>query len=153
MSRHKTLFLYGMVFFVFIADRFLKWFFMHTSNFFLNDKIAFSVPIVWSPLFSLLTFFIVVIVLCVFFEEYKKKNTIRTCALCAIILGAVSNLWDRIFLRGVIDYIHFFNIGYFNLADTLIMASIVVLFIKKTKNIQITGFLLCWLLVTRYWLL
>jgi lipoprotein signal peptidase len=53
---------------------------------------------------------------------YQKKISVLTGFL--FILGATSNILDRIFYGGVVDYLQLFHISKFNLADVLIVGGL-----------------------------
>lgn len=55
----------------------------------------------------------------------KNSNFWVLLFLALIGAGAISNLIDRFVYGAVIDYIHFFNLNVFNLADVFIIAGIV----------------------------
>lgn len=60
-------------------------------------------------------------------------------SLLLVLAGAVSNVIDRFIYGGVVDYIHFFSISQFNLADTYIVLGLViyvykVLYIARFKH-------------------
>ena len=57
-------------------------------------------------------------------ESGKRKN-IYLLLLSLVIGGGVSNFIDRIFRGGVVDYINFWIIPSFNLADLIITLSVI----------------------------
>ena len=48
----------------------------------------------------------------------------------AIVAAVLSNLIDRVFYGGVIDYISVFGLNTFNLADLAIVSSMIIIFIN-----------------------
>jgi signal peptidase II len=73
-------------------------------------------------------------------EKIIKKHPIVSGILFA---GAISNLFDRFIIGGVVDYVYWhcgFNFAIFNFADTMIDLSILLLgyfyFIKKDVKIS-----------------
>ncbi len=79
-----------------------------------------------------------------FFVARVQKNI-----LYVLISGAViSNILDRIIWNGVIDYLNFFNLFYFNFADIIIVTAISIIIIhlffprltnqKNVKNLETT---------------
>lgn len=58
-----------------------------------------------------------------------RLNNIRL-ALISITAGAASNLFDRIFYGYTIDTFQFLNFSFFNLADGLIFAGVILLILK-----------------------
>jgi signal peptidase II len=81
---------------------------------------------------SIFTFFILVVILFVYFKipQNKKFNALKI--ICVFIMGgAVGNLIDRIVLGHVVDYIYFeiINFPLFNIADSCLTVSCILLFI------------------------
>ena len=92
-------------------------------------------------IFLILVSFIALILIYYFFLKNKKLNNIEEVLYGLLIGGVIGNLIDRIRLGYVIDYLDFnilnYNYPVFNLADSLIVISIiflVVLNIKDDKN-------------------
>ena len=81
-------------------------------------------------LFLLLVYF--------FFIRNQQINKMDSILYGILFGGAISNLIDRIRLNYVIDYLDFnigsYNYPVFNLADMLIVISIVILLIKNMKE-------------------
>lgn len=63
-------------------------------------------------------FFILILIFLVNYDKIKSKLFLIACGL--IIGGALSNLWDRIFLGYVIDYIDLRIWPVFNVSDSCI---------------------------------
>ncbi|MBL7058585.1 signal peptidase II [Patescibacteria group bacterium] len=90
-----------------------------------NYNIAFSLPV--TGLF--LNVFIIIILLSLLAHTiylYKKKKINISVFLFIIIMGATSNLFDRLKYGFVVDY---FNVSYFsvfNLADAVILFGVVM---------------------------
>lgn len=57
--------------------------------------------------------------------QQKKQGIINYLAIILIVAGALANLIDRLRFGYVVDYIHFFNLNVFNLADILIFLGII----------------------------
>jgi len=146
----KTAILAGIAVFLLITDRFfktmaingmldqpinclgniLKLFF--TKNYF----IAFSLPIgnITASIIStaIICLLLVSIAYCV-----KKQNTTATWFLLFIVIGAASNLLDRIKYGYVIDYLDLKYFTVFNLADALIILGVLgLLLINKNNSIN-----------------
>lgn len=134
----------------FLADRFLKNLALHIKseeiinlipnhlyfNFQANENIAFSFPL--GNQLALLISLILVIFLSTFvFRLYKKRNNQLVATLFSfMILGAISNIFDRLQYSFVIDYFHVPWFAVFNLADAMISVSafiIIFLIIFKKK--------------------
>ncbi len=101
-----------------------------------NFGIAFSLnlPANLFIYFYLLVFLILIAIVWSFITACQKKNWWSVAGFYLIILGAASNLIDRIKFGYIIDY---FNFGFFynNLADILICVGlIIVIFSWRTKK-------------------
>jgi signal peptidase II len=99
-----------------------------------NYYIAFSLPLAGWPL-TLLIFLIIIILITLYLNSAKKFLIGNAAALLLIILGASSNLFDRLKYGFVIDYFDLKYFTVFNLADMMITvgAVLLLLFIKKYK--------------------
>ena len=118
---------------LFLLDRVLKiYFWQHTSLAYLNQNISFSLPIgqyfLWPILFLLSVF-----VYFQFLQAYKKNNK-HFYAWGLIFIGAVSNILDRLYYGGVIDFISLSYFPVFNLSDVFIFCGVVYLLIAKLKE-------------------
>lgn len=71
-----------------------------------------------------------------FWNNYK--NNVLSIFLIFIISGAIGNMWDRIYYKYVIDYVHFHFYNYsfpvFNFADILIFIGAIGLLIINFKK-------------------
>ncbi len=79
---------------------------------------------------------LVIIYFC--FIKGKKLTKIDKILMSMLIAGIIGNMIDRIRLGYVIDYLDFNIFGYdypiFNIADTLIVISMIILVIKSLKE-------------------
>jgi signal peptidase II len=79
------------------------------------------------------------IVILFFILFYLKRETIKKIPRFIpqiLILGAASNIFDRLHYGYVIDYFSFFNYSFFNIADLMIIFSLIsVLYYYAKKNI------------------
>lgn len=131
----KTAILFITAVFLISIDRFFKFlalnnglphfdiFNLFSLNLAKNYFIAFSLPISG----SFLTIFIFLIIL--FFVYYlikfwKQKNQALAATLFFVILGASSNLLDRIKWGFVVDYLDLKYFTIFNIADGMISCSV-----------------------------
>lgn len=143
--KKTTAVLIAVVFFV-ALDRFLKVFafydqagehnllggilkFSYKSNYY----IAFSLPLAGWPLTILIALIIIVLITFGLYHA-KKFRAGRAAALFIIILGAGSNLYDRLKYGFVIDYLDLKYFTVFNLADAMIVAGVAVLLISANKK-------------------
>ncbi|MDD3296548.1 MAG: signal peptidase II [Candidatus Omnitrophica bacterium] len=78
---------------------------------------------------------IVFVVLFMFMVKKEIRRSLVTSVSCGLILGgALSNLYDRVFLGFVVDYIDFRVWPVFNLSDTCITCGAILLFIYSFKK-------------------
>jgi len=141
---------FGLRFLVFfnlsliILDRLSKWFVLNYPNFYLGDLIElklFKNPNLYfisfnSPLLYFLIGAAILLLLFLFFRSWQKKDFLLMTGFSLIILGGLSNFFDRIFFGYVIDWIRIFvlPISIFNIADLMIIGGIIILignFFKK----------------------
>lgn len=98
-----------------------------------NTGIAFSLlsgnnkVLLWINIFV-----IILLVLVLVFSRLKKGPVF--IAYSVILGGALSNLWDRFFYNGVIDYIDFKIWPVFNIADTAITTGALLLVYSTFKD-------------------
>lgn len=137
--------IYFFVFFFFALDRLAKYYFVFTArqysiwpDFLLlelhkNPDIALSIPLVEIVYYPLM----VAIFFCLFYllaDSYKKHNKYLIACILFIIVGAISNLIDRIRWGGVIDFINVPWWSVFNLADCYIVLAVFFWLIYLFKN-------------------
>lgn len=114
---------------LFVLDRVIKKFYVETENFQLLQKnrgIAFDIPItewlLWPMLAIVLTYIGILLI-----KSIYKKKYIESIIFSTLLLGAASNVIDRIVFGGIIDYIYFSDaLPVFNIADLLITGSIIL---------------------------
>ena len=145
----KRQYLIIFLFFIFAIDRFFKILILNIFKnsdflykellffklqFIQNTTIAFGIYL--NKIFLIIIIFLILLVLIYFFSiNYKNKNIFFILSLGLIILGAFSNLLDRIFYNGVIDFINIWIFPIFNIADIMIVAGVfLLLFNQKHKN-------------------
>lgn len=95
-----------------------------------NYGVAFNVPIPLSVVIPLTIFIIVGLVLWV--RRQPHAISLRF-AVSAIILGAISNLFDRIWYGYTVDYFRFIN-SIINIADVLVLAGIFLLVWRRKSD-------------------
>jgi signal peptidase II len=83
-----------------------------------------------------LIYFGIFFLLLVFLFLWKEKQKVLTVKISygLILGGAFSNLFDRIFLGYVVDYLDFRIWPVFNLADTCISVGIGILFLNSFRK-------------------
>jgi len=122
-----------------VLDRFLKIFFLKTlSNqdgvfaLYLNKNMAFSLPVPAVILYPML-FMVFFALLFLWYRDLRAdKKYIWPYGL--IIIGAASNIWDRLQYGGVIDYL---NVPFFtvlNLSDIYIFGGVCYFLFRQLKN-------------------
>jgi lipoprotein signal peptidase len=127
---------------LFILDRIFKSFALAglTKDFYfikfflsLNPNIALGLPIK-GVFFYIATTLIILGIIFVLFNSYKKNKPKDILIFTLILVGAISNLLDRIKQGQVVDYFNFFALINFNISDLMILTGVVM----KIK--QLTGF-------------
>jgi signal peptidase II len=134
-----------------LADRFLKWQALndwaqtHLLNRyfgwqpFFNKGIAFSLAIPYQ-ITLVFSFPIIILVLYLLMHEWKKEeaNLKLTLAWSLILSGAISNFFDRLIYKQVIDY---FTLGtaVINISDIMIVVGLILYLLNfKSKNLEIS---------------
>lgn len=130
---------------LFIIDRLTKYFSFKlppegvfvSPNFgfklYLNDGIAFSLPL--AQLATIIISILIIISLLFFLiKNYQLKNNYFV-PMALIIIGAVSNVIDRLKFKGVVDFIDLWFIPAFNLSDVYIIVGIVWLIILINQRL------------------
>jgi len=108
----------------FIIPQFFKF------TFFANYSGAFSLPI--NGIFITIASAIIIFFLIIFaWRAFVARHWLFLNGLLLIIFGAVSNLFDRVVYQFVIDCFHIWPMSYFNLADVMIGAGIIILCWQK----------------------
>lgn len=131
---------------LFIVDRLTKIYFIKISssgamegdffNFYLNENISFSLPLPGWLLYPSLI--IIIIILLSWLKKLIKENNILRWPVALIVLGAVSNLLDRISYGGVVDFIDMPYFTVFNLSDIYISIGVIWLLIWEFKRKKLT---------------
>lgn len=98
-----------------------------------NKGIAFSLSLA-SPLVIVLTLVALAFVIFTLRRSFEKNERYMTLGLCSILLGAFSNFFDRLKYGYVIDYIDVRFFSVFNIADAMITAGIILVFLEELYN-------------------
>ncbi len=144
IKSQSIFFIFGLAFF--IIDRLIKYLFFNSilaNSFFItyvtNRGIAFglSIPPVIIVLFYILVIIIILFLINWLINLYQSKKYVISFSLWLIILGALSNIIDRIRFGFVIDYIDLHVWPVFNLADTMIVVGVILFLIQYIREEKI----------------
>lgn len=95
----------------------------------INKNIALGIP-----LKGLFFYFLLIVVLLLIIKiliiSYQRKEKKEIVFWTLILIGASSNVLDRLKYGSVIDYFHFFHLTVLNLADVLIFVGAAALLIR-----------------------
>ena len=97
-----------------------------------NYYIAFSLPLS-GPILTLFIGIVILILLYFYVILIKKQEYSQAPCLTFVILGAISNIVDRIKYGFVIDYLDLKYFTVFNIADSMIVVGVVLLVINLKK--------------------
>lgn len=137
-----------MIAIFFMADRYLKFLAVNSQgepaielvgsffsfNFIPNYYIAFSLPLQGFWLNSVISLIILAIIAFLIKSIRNKENKLFISGLSLILIGAISNLIDRLQSGYVIDYLYLKHFTVFNLADVCIsLGAIIILFSLNKK--------------------
>ncbi len=117
-----------------ILDRLTKCFALDSPQLFKNPNLYFI------SFNSLLLYFLIGAVLSLllflFFKSWQKRDFLLMMSFSLIILGGLSNLFDRIIFGYVIDWIRVFFLptSIFNVADIMIVGGIICLIFRLAKS-------------------
>ncbi|MCB9802952.1 signal peptidase II [Candidatus Nomurabacteria bacterium] len=135
------MFKYFLTFFsLFVVDRLTKLYILKKSSllegdflqFYLNRDIAFSIPVLNFILWPLLILILVFLIF--WWQKTYQKQEIVSWPLALIIIGAFSNILDRLIYGGVIDFINLPYWPIFNLSDSYITIGVFCLIIFELKK-------------------
>jgi lipoprotein signal peptidase len=99
---------------------------------FLNHGALFSIPLP-IPLILGVSFAVFLALVLLTLRELRHRNHFKAAALTFVILGALSNMGDRLILGATIDYLLFFGRSAWNIADGMVIVG-VIFAIKKTSG-------------------
>jgi signal peptidase II len=122
---------------LFLADRLTKWLvfkipeggvFLWSKNFcglkfYKNFYLIFNIKIPETLMYGLIAIILVALIFLLVKNYWQEKYFLVFC-LSLIIVGAISNLVDRLIFGYVIDFISFFDYSIFNLSDVYIMGGV-----------------------------
>jgi len=106
-----------------------------------NEGVAFSIlanQSGWQRYFIAVLASAIVIWLLYWLYNNSKTMKLQNTALVLVIGGALGNIWDRVYLGYVVDFVELHYSGYywpaFNVADSAICVGAVLLIIDAFKN-------------------
>lgn len=146
----KNKFFFFLIFILFAADRLFKElslkkfsvgqtedFFIipnfFSFTFFKNEHLAFSLPLT-VKITVIISILVITALFILLFREFGKRRIRSALFLSLFIIGALSNLQDRVALGFVIDYFHLYPISYFNLADVMIGVGIITVLNSQIRS-------------------
>ena len=98
-----------------------------------NSGIAFGISLPQALIIAL-TMIIIIFLFYYLLRNIKREKYLNTFLLGLVIIGAISNLIDRIFYKEVVDFIQIGIWPNFNLADAYISIGIVAFLIANIKK-------------------
>jgi len=132
--------------FLFFSDRFLKYLFYKNPSlswdfyfikFYFQKNFGFAFGLPQSIGIDFNQFFLIILVVLIFLilihflvKAVEQKNLPVISGLILIIVGAFSNLIDRIRFGFVVDYINLPFFTVFNLGDMMIVMGMIIILIK-----------------------
>jgi len=100
-----------------------------------NQGIAFSLPL-FGQWLNIIIILIIIALIYFFVLNIKKAAYFMSVLYLAIILGASSNLYDRLKYGHVIDYFSLKYYSVFNVADIMIIIGIIGLLLAEVKTVD-----------------
>ncbi len=150
----KIMLINFLVSILFLADRLTKWLaekipaggvFLFSEKFvglkfYKNFNLIFNIALPGWVMYGLI-FIILASLLWLLVKNYRKKNAFLIFSLSLIVIGAISNLIDRLYFGFVVDFLSFFDYSIFNLSDVYIVGGVGLILIweladKKLKIVN-----------------
>ena len=141
-----------LILILFIFDQYSKYLIRLNFDLFQHKNVFYFLDVVYIPnygvafnilnneslnlgfVFSLLVFLICLYLVWLIFINQERPNKTQLISLSLILAGGFGNLFDRVFLGHVVDFIAIkFNPYVFNLADVFITIGIVLYLINYFK--------------------
>ncbi len=142
-SKKKTaIIIFISAVFLLLIDRFLKILALNclceyniigeilNFNFTKNYYIAFSLPL-GGDILLVIILIMLIFLLAASLKLAKKREWIQMSLFVSVLLGAISNFFDRLQYGYVIDYIDLKYFTVFNVADVMIVCSFFLLFLVQ----------------------
>lgn len=131
--------LFGLI--LVILDRLLKWLVFKNPDFysgrFFDLRLFKNTKLFFISLNHFLLYFLIATILLVFIVLFfKTKDAFLKFGFYLIVLGGLSNFFDRIYFGYVIDYLRIFilPISFFNLADLMIIFGISLVLLESVRS-------------------
>lgn len=151
---NKIILINFLISILFLVDRLTKWcifkispegIFLFSEKFvglrlYKNFNLIFNITLPEWLMYSLISI-ILAVLLGLLVKNYARRNIFLIFSLSLILAGAVSNLFDRIILGYVVDFLSFFNYSIFNLSDVYIVSGVGLVLLseflrKKSELVQ-----------------
>lgn len=113
-----------------LLDQVIKYFF----NKYYPNIISLNTGIIFGFINQIYGVYLIIIVgfgLLIYLLFFDKKYF--NFGLVLILAGAISNILDRLFYGGVVDYISLGNLTNFNFSDLMIIIGVIIYFLKLKK--------------------
>lgn len=120
-----------IIFLSLLADRFSKYFFYKRNLAIINKGISFGL------LNNKILFLLPILLILLFLISMLFKKCDRRFSICLMIIGGLSNLFDRLVYGGVMDFINFPPFPSFNLADVLVVLGMLLIIVDLVKAKQL----------------
>lgn len=119
----QTVFLFGGVLFLIALDQLTKMWARESLDATLcNAGIALSMPL--PLLLTIVTSLGIICLLVVWFVRHSEHSFVERTGLALLIAGGIGNVIDRLLFGCVTDFVAFFDLWHFNVADTAIAAGV-----------------------------
>ena len=145
MDKSVNIKFFSVFFLVIVVDQAIKYLFTHGFGaegscislvLAYNKGVAFSM---FAFLKEYLKYIQVALVVVAIIYLLVKKELLQkyTIAIALVLAGGVSNIADRFFREGVVDYVYWhcgFNFAIFNFADVMIDLGVLLIILKEFKK-------------------
>lgn len=95
----------------------------------INSAGPFSLPVNFDVLVCLAVV-IVLFIAYLFLRSWQRESRVESLALGLMLVGGISNVYDRLSVGGVIDVIHIAHVMSFNLADVYLTVGVLLLLVR-----------------------
>ena len=122
---------FGLFLALVLVLRVITRFFVFSTDYTLNSKMCFGLFLNNTVAAIILALFFIAFALWYYFRPKYRFPILLISA------GIISNLMDRVFFDGVVDYLNLWIIPTFNIADVLIVAGVLLLLKRLVKNAKL----------------